>query len=146
MTTEEITTVLQVFSESIKFRGLSATIKLLSVPVSENSDINIDKYEELIFSLVETHFGIKKENLLNSRYAHGDMKYAIGMCVYFISEKKHLGEIRRSIFKNKTKVLLGKYRSLITSLSVKSKVDKRIYEIRETIRTAIESFEVKKNK
>lgn len=138
MNSEEITTVLQSLVNSIKYRGVSSTLKALSVPYTETV-FSLNDYEERIFQEVEKHFNINKDVLVSARYLHGDIKYAVGMCVFFMTERKHLGEIQRTIFPNKTKVLLSKYRAHIQALSSRSKIgdEKHLYEIRESIKTAI---------
>lgn len=135
MYTEEITTTLRALIGSIEQRGLSATLKLLQHPIVEKADLTA--FEKKVFALVEEYMGIKREDILQSRYMHGDTKYAVGLCVYFMSREKTLGQIKKDVFPNKTKTLLSIYSRQISNLSAKSRVDKRIYDIREKIKSQL---------
>ena len=96
--------------------------------------------DKLIVLEVTKAFNISKEDLFYSRYERGELKYAIGFCVYYLYKYKTLGEIFKTIFKNKNKSQLSKYRQLIVELNPKIEQDKKYITLLEVLDQKIENI------
>ena len=129
--------LLQKVLESVSRRGYKKTLDLLSFKVEDNVVLRKTK-DKLIIAEVIKAFNISKDDLFLSRYERGELKYAIGFCVHYLYKYKTLGEIYKTIFKNKNKAQLSKYRQLIVELNPKIEQDKKYITLLETLNTIIE--------
>jgi hypothetical protein len=129
--------LLQKVLESVSRRGYKKTLDLLSFKVEDNIVLRKTK-DKLIIAEVIKAFNISKDDLFLSRYERGELKYAIGFCVYYLYKYKTLGEIYKTIFKNKNKAQLSKYRQLIVELNPKVEQDKKYITLLETLNKIIE--------
>ena len=129
--------LLQKVLESVSRRGYKKTLDLLSFKVEDNVILRKTK-DKLIIAEVIKAFNISKDDLFLSRYERGELKYAIGFCVYYLYKYKTLGEIYKTIFKNKNKAQLSKYRQLIVELNPKIEQDKKYITLLETLNKIIE--------
>ena len=129
--------LLQKVLESVSRRGYKKTLDLLSFKVEDNVVLRKTK-DKLIIAEVIKAFNISKDDLFISRYERGELKYAIGFCVHYLYKYKTLGEIYKTIFKNKNKAQLSKYRQLIVELNPKIEQDKKYITLLETLNTIIE--------
>ena len=129
--------LLQKVLESVSRRGYKKTLDLLSFKVEDNVVLRKTK-DKLIIAEVIKAFNISKDDLFISRYERGELKYAIGFCVYYLYKYKTLGEIYKTIFKNKNKAQLSKYRQLIVELNPKIEQDKKYLTLLQTLNEIIE--------
>jgi hypothetical protein len=129
--------LLQKVLESVSRRGYKKTLDLLSFKVEDNVVLRKTK-DKLIIAEVIKAFNISKDDLFLSRYERGELKYAIGFCVHYLYKYKTLGEIYKTIFKNKNKAQLSKYRQLIVELNPKVEQDKKYITLLETLNKIIE--------
>lgn len=120
---------------SVKNRGYKNTLKLLKENHKETTINN--EYDLFVLQTICEQFNITQDDLLYSRYVHGDRKYAIGFCVHYLYQKRTLGEIAKYIFKNKNKALLNRYRQMIIDLNKK---DLPYFEIKQDLDKKIENF------
>jgi hypothetical protein len=129
--------LLQKVLESVSRRGYKKTLDLLSFKIDDNVVLRKTK-DKLIIAEVIKAFNISKDDLFLSRYERGELKYAIGFCVYYLYKYKTLGEIYKTIFKNKNKAQLSKYRQLIVELNPKIEQDKKYITLLESLNEIIE--------
>ena len=129
--------LLQKVLESVSRRGYKKTLDLLSFKNDDNVELRKTK-DKLIIAEVIKAFNISKDDLFLSRYERGELKYAIGFCVYYLYKYKTLGEIYKTIFKNKNKAQLSKYRQLIVELNPKIEQDKKYITLLESLNEIIE--------
>jgi hypothetical protein len=129
--------LLQKVLESVSRRGYKKTLDLLSFKIDDNVVLRKTK-DKLIIAQVIKAFNISKDDLFLSRYERGELKYAIGFCVYYLYKYKTLGEIYKTIFKNKNKAQLSKYRQLIVELNPKIEQDKKYITLLESLNEIIE--------
>lgn len=139
MKQEENINLLQKVLDSVSKRGYKKTLDLLSFKIEDNIVLRKTK-DKLIVSEVTKAFNISKEDLFYSRYERGELKYAIGFCVYYLYKYKTLGEIFKTIFKNKNKSQLSKYRQLIIELNPKIEQDKKYITLLEVLDQKIENI------
>jgi hypothetical protein len=139
MKQEENINLLQKVLDSISKRGYKKTLDLLSFKIEDNIVLRKAK-DKLIVLEVTKAFNISKEDLFYSRYERGELKYAIGFCVYYLYKYKTLGEIFKTIFKNKNKSQLSKYRQLIVELNPKIEQDKKYITLLEVLDQKIENI------
>lgn len=139
MKQEDNINLLQKVLDSISKRGYKKTLDLLSFKIEDNIVLRKAK-DKLIVSEVTKAFNISKEDLFYSRYERGELKYAIGFCVYYLYKYKTLGEIFKTIFKNKNKSQLSKYRQLIVELNPKIEQDKKYIILLEELDKKIENI------
>ena len=104
MKQEENINLLQKVLDSVSKRGYKKTLDLLSFKIEDNIVLRKAK-DKLIVLEVTKAFNISKEDLFYSRYERGELKYAIGFCLHYLYKYKTLGEIYKTIFKNKRKDL-----------------------------------------
>lgn len=123
----------------VKNKGYAKTINILKKNNSSVFELNND-YDKFVVNLVSETFEIESHELLQSRYSRGNMKYAIGFCVYYLYQNKTLGYIGKNIFKDKNLTLLSRYRQMIFDLNKK---DLPYYEIKEDLDKKIENFKLK---
>jgi hypothetical protein len=107
--------LLQKVLESVSRRGYKKTLDLLSFKVEDNVVLRKTK-DKLIIAEVIKAFNINKDDLFLSRYERGELKYAIGFCVHYLYKYKTLGEIYKTIFKNKNKATIKINSSLLQFL------------------------------
>jgi hypothetical protein len=138
MSQEETIEILQELLKSIKTRGFKKTLNLLK-STSESAPIT-DPFDNHVIDLICEYFEVDKNDLFQSKYMRGEMKYAVGMCVYFMYKNKSIGEIHKRIFPHKNKTLLSKYRQLIFELDPDFEQDVKVLRILNHIDTKIESF------
>jgi hypothetical protein len=139
MKQEENINLLQKVLDSVSKRGYKKTLDLLSFKIEDNIVLRKAK-DKLIVLEVTKAFNISKEDLFYSRYERGELKYAIGFCVYYLYKYKTLGEIFKTIFKNKNKSQLSKYRQLIVELNPKIEQDKKYITLLEVLDQKIENI------
>ena len=99
-----------------------------------------NSYDKFVVNLIANTFEIDSNDLLQSRYSRGNMKYAIGFSVYYLYQERTLGYIGKNIFKDKNLTLLSRYRQMIFELTKK---DLPYYEIKEDLDKKIENFKLK---
>lgn len=139
MTQDETIEVLDHLLKSIKVRGLKKTLSLIYVE-GENSVGGYDNYTRFVLELVAEIFNIPMEEMMNSRYVRGDIKYAIGFCVYYLYQEKTLGEISKKVFINKNKTLLSKYRQMICDLNAAHVSDAKYVAIMKELDETIDYY------
>lgn len=123
----------------VKNKGYTKTINILKKNNSTVFELD-NEYDKFVVNLVSETFEIETHDLLQSRYSRGNMKYAIGFCVYYLYQNKTLGYIGKNIFKDKNLTLLSRYRQMIFDLTKK---DLPYYEIKEDLDKKIENFKLK---
>lgn len=123
----------------VKNKGYTKAINILK---KNNSSIfNLDnEYDKFVVQIIAETFELSTTDLLQSRYSRGNMKYAIGFCVYYLYQNKTLGYIGKNIFKDKNLTLLSRYRQLIFDLTKK---DLAYFEIKEELDKKIENYKLK---
>jgi hypothetical protein len=123
----------------VKNKGYTKAINILK---KNNSSIfNLDnEYDKFVVEMIAETFELSTTDLLQSRYSRGNMKYAIGFCVYYLYQNKTLGYIGKNIFKDKNLTLLSRYRQLIFDLTKK---DLPYFEIKEELDKKIENYKLK---
>jgi hypothetical protein len=139
MTQEETIEILEHLLKSIKVRGLKKTLSLVYVE-GEGAVAGHDNYTRFVLEVVSEVFSITIDELLNSRYIRGDIKYAIGFCVYYLYQEKTLGEISKKIFVNKNKTLLSKYRQMVCDLNAAHTSDAKYIAIMKELDETIEYY------
>lgn len=139
MTQDETIEVLDHLLKSIKVRGLKKTLSLIYVE-GEDSVGGYDNFTRFVLEVVSEVFGITMDELMNSRYIRGDIKYAIGFCVYYLYQEKTLGEISKKIFINKNKTLLSKYRQMICDLNAAHTSDAKYLAIMKELDETIDYY------
>lgn len=139
MTQDETIEVLDHLLKSIKVRGLKKTLSLIYVE-GENSVGGYDNFTRFVLEVVSEVFGITMDELMNSRYIRGDIKYAIGFCVYYLYQEKTLGEISKKVFINKNKTLLSKYRQMICDLNAAHTSDAKYVAIMKELDETIDYY------
>jgi hypothetical protein len=139
MRQEENINLLQKLLDSVSKRGYKKTLDLLSFKIEDNIVLRKSK-DKLIIAEVTKAFNITKDELFYSRYGRGELKYAIGFCVHYLYKYKTLGEIYKTIFKNKNKAQLSKYRQLIVELNPKLEQDKKYISLLQELDEKIENI------
>ena len=130
--------------KSIKIRGYKKTIDILSFDDDYKAELT-SKKDKLIIAEITKVFNITNEDLFHSRYdTGGEIKYAIGFCVYYFYRHKTLGEIHKNIFKTRNKAQLSRYRQMIIDLNPSSKFDAKYIKIKNILNKSIVVIE--KNK
>ena len=123
----------------VKNKGYTKTLNILKK--NNTSFFEIDNsYDKFVVNLIANTFEIDSNDLLQSRYSRGNMKYAIGFSVYYLYQERTLGYIGKNIFKDKNLTLLSRYRQMIFELTKK---DLPYYEIKEDLDKKIENFKLK---
>jgi hypothetical protein len=139
MSNEKTIEILEHLLLSVKTIGYNKTLSVLKVE-KVKEDIQVDGFEEFLINTILNEFEITKDELLYSRYIRGDLKYAVGFCVYFLYDKKSLGHIQKKIFQYKNKTLLSKYRQMITDLRADSVADESYIIIKNSIENKIKQY------
>ena len=123
----------------VKNKGYTKAINILKK--NNTSIFNLDnEYDKFVVEMIAETFDLSTTDLLQSRYSRGNMKYAIGFCVYYLYQNKTLGYIGKNIFKDKNLTLLSRYRQLIFDLTKK---DLPYFEIKEELDKKIENYKLK---
>jgi hypothetical protein len=123
----------------VKNKGYTKAINILKK--NNTSIFNLDnEYDKFVVEMIAVTFELSTTDLLQSRYSRGNMKYAIGFCVYYLYQNKTLGYIGKNIFKDKNLTLLSRYRQLIFDLTKK---DLPYFEIKEELDKKIENYKLK---
>jgi hypothetical protein len=123
----------------VKNKGYTKAINILKK--NNTSIFNLDnEYDKFVVEMIAETFELSTTDLLQSRYSRGNMKYAIGFCVYYLYQNKTLGYIGKNIFKDKNLTLLSRYRQLIFDLTKK---DLPYFEIKEELDKKIENYKLK---
>jgi hypothetical protein len=131
------TILIEKVMNSVKIRGYKKTLDLLSFE-DDFKPILKTKNDKIIISQTIKLFEITNNDLFFSRYdSREELKYAIGICVYFFYKYRTLGDINKNIFKMKNKGLLSRYRQMIIDLDATSKYDMKYIKIKNTINKAI---------
>lgn len=116
MNQEDSLELLQELTSSIKNRGIKKTINLLKFHVENEIVIPLDVKDKLIIDTIADKFKIDINEIIDTKYLRNDHKYIIGFCVYYLYRDKTLKQIQKTVFKNKTKTLLSRYKQLIINL------------------------------
>jgi hypothetical protein len=131
------TLLIEKLINSVKVRGYKKTLDLLSFE-DDNNPILKTKTDKLIVSEITKLFKINNQDLFHTRYdSRGEIKYAIGFCVYYFYKYKTLGEIHKNIFKTKNKGQLSRYRQMIIDLDPSSKFDAIYIKHKNTLNKTI---------
>lgn len=139
MKKEETIEILEALLDSVKVRGFKKT--MVALKNSKGSDIDLSApYDKFVVDTIVSKFNISHDALLYNKYLRGDNKYAIGFCVYYLYDRKTLGEIHKQIFKNRNKTLLSKYRQMIYDLNDAHKTDHKYLEIKSDLDKKIQEF------
>lgn len=132
MGTQENTIALELLntlSEYIKENGVQAAIKQLNVAPKELTQ----NYPKRVLHEVAYAFGMNTDTLVNAKYIRGDQKFAIGFCVYYLYPTLSITEIANTIFTQRDKGVLSRYRCIIEKLNPKHKADKDYLKIKEQL-------------
>lgn len=143
MSQEETIQILEELLNSVKVRGYKKTLNSLKTETHKKIEI-LDEFDAHVLKCVSSVFNIPTDDLLFSRYTRGDNKYAIGFCVYYLNERKAMGEIHKKLFVNKNKSLLTMYRQLIYNLNKSHKADSRFIELKNQLDQQILNFKPEK--
>lgn len=139
MSQENTVELLQELLKSVKTRGFKKTINLLKVETLKEIEVS-NEFDRFVLTSICEAFGIDQNHLLYSKYVRGEIKYAIGLCVYYLYERMSLGDMHKQIFLNKNKTLLSKYRNIIFTLKPSNPQDKKILAIKAELDKKIENF------
>ena len=121
--------LLNMLSDYIKQNGIQAAIEHLnSVP----KDLT-DNYPKRVLHEVAYAFGTNVHTLINAKYIRGDQKYAIGFCVHYLYPTFSITEISKTIFPQRDKAVLSRYKSVIEKLNPKHKSDKDYLKIKQDL-------------
>lgn len=123
----------------VKNKGYTKTLNILKKNNSSIFEIE-NSYDKFVISLIADTFEMDSNELLQSRYSRGNMKYAIGFCVYYLYQEKTLGYIGKNIFKDKNLTLLSRYRQMIFDLTKK---DLPYFDMKDKLDKKIENFKIK---
>jgi hypothetical protein len=123
----------------VKNKGYTKTLNILKKNNSSIFEIE-NSYDKFVISLIADTFEMDSNELLQSRYSRGNMKYAIGFCVYYLYQEKTLGYIGKNIFKDKNLTLLSRYRQMIFDLTKK---DLPYFDMKDKLDKKIENFKLK---
>ena len=121
--------VLDSLSTYIKQNGIQAAIVHLNTAPKELTD----NYPKRVLHEVAYAFGMTTDTLLNAKYIRGDQKYAIGFCVHYLYPSLSITEISKSIFAQRDKAVLSRYKSIIEKLNPKHKADKDYLKIKQEL-------------
>ena len=123
----------------VKNKGYTKNLNILKKNNSSIFEIE-NSYDKFVISLIADTFEMDSNELLQSRYSRGNMKYAIGFCVYYLYQEKTLGYIGKNIFKDKNLTLLSRYRQMIFDLTKK---DLPYFDMKDKLDKKIENFKLK---
>jgi len=123
----------------VKNKGYTKTLNILKKNNSSIFEIE-NSYDKFVISLIADTFEMDSNDLLQSRYSRGNMKYAIGFSVYYLYQEKTLGYIGKNIFKDKNLTLLSRYRQMIFDLTKK---DLPYFDMKDKLDKKIENFKLK---
>ena len=121
--------LLSTLTEYIKENGLQAAIKQLNIAPKELTN----NYPKRVLHEVAYAIGMTTDTLLNAKYIRGDQKYAIGFCVHYLYPNLSITEISKTIFNQRDKAVLSRYKSIIEKLNPKHKADKDYLKIKEEL-------------
>ena len=121
--------VLNSLTAYIKQNGVEAAIAHLNTAPKELTD----NYPKRVLHEVAYAFGMTTDTLLNAKYIRGDQKYAIGFCVHYLYPSLSITEISKSIFPQRDKAVLSRYKSVIEKLNPKHKSDKDYLKIKQDL-------------
>jgi len=121
--------VLDSLSTYIKQNGIQAAIAHLNTAPKELTD----NYPKRVLHEVAYAFGMTTDTLLNAKYIRGDQKYAIGFCVHYLYPSLSITEISKTIFAQRDKAVLSRYKSIIEKLNPKHKADKDYLKIKQEL-------------
>jgi len=121
--------VLNSLTAYIKQNGVEAAIQHLNTAPKELTD----NYPKRVLHEVAYAFGMTTDTLLNAKYLRGDQKYAIGFCVHYLYPTLSITEISKSIFAQRDKAVLSRYKSIIEKLNPKHKADKDYIKIKQEL-------------
>jgi len=129
--------IIEKLLNSVKIRGYKKTLDLLSFE-DDNNPILKTNNDKLIVKEITKLFKISNNDLFHTRYdSNGEIKYAIGFCVFYLYKYKTLGEIHKNIFKTKNKGQLSRYRQMIIDLDPSSKFDAKYIKYKNTLNKSI---------
>lgn len=136
---EETIQILEELLTSVKVRGYKKTLSALKIETNKKIE-NLDDFDKYVLDCVTEELNLTINDLLFSRYTRGNNKYAIGFCVYYLNDKKPMGEIHKKIFINKNKSLLTRYRQIIFNLNKSHKADIKFIEIKNNLDKKIQNY------
>jgi hypothetical protein len=139
MNNQDSVEIIEELLNSIKTLGYKKTLNVLRVEKKKEGE-EIDEFDKFVLDTITNEFQITLEDLLYGRYIRGEIKYAIGFVVYYLYEKKTLGQIHKNIFKFKNKTLLSKYRQIILDLNKSHKADEKFITIKQKLDKKIQNF------
>lgn len=139
MNNQETIEILEELLNSVKTLGFRKTLNILKVEKKKDV-IEMDDYDHFVLDTVTDEFGITVDDLLYGRYIRGEIKYAVGFAVYFLYEKRTLGQIHKNVFKFKNKTLLSKYRQMIFDLKKSHKADEKFIVLKDKLEKKIQTF------
>lgn len=139
MKREDNIEILEELLNSIKLRGYEKTLKVLKTEKQRKISVS-NPYDKFVLQTISDAFGLSQDELLFKRYVRGEHKYAVGFCVYYLYEKKSIGEIHKTIFRNKNKSLLSKYRQIIFDLRNSNIMDRRFLNMKTDFDRKIENY------
>lgn len=123
----------------VKNKGYTKTMNILKKHNTSLYELD-NPYDKFVIEQVSAAFQIDSNELLQSRYSRGNMKYAIGFSVYYLYQNRTLGYIGKNIFKDKNLTLLSRYRQMIFDLTKK---DLPYYDMKQDLDKIIENFKLK---
>ncbi len=123
----------------VKNKGYTKTMNILKKHNTSLYELD-NPYDKFVIEQVGSAFQIDSNELLQSRYSRGNMKYAIGFSVYYLYQNRTLGYIGKNIFKDKNLTLLSRYRQMIFDLTKK---DLPYYDMKQDLDKIIENFKLK---
>jgi hypothetical protein len=139
MNNQDSVEIIEELLNSVKTLGYKKTLNVLRVEKKKEGE-EIDEFDKFVLDTIINEFQITLEDLLYGRYIRGEIKYAIGFVVYYLYEKKTLGQIHKNIFKFKNKTLLSKYRQIILDLNKSHKADEKFITIKQKLDKKIQNF------
>lgn len=123
----------------VKNKGYTKTMNILKKNNTSLYELD-NPYDKFVIEQVSAAFQLDSNELLQSRYSRGNMKYAIGFSVYYLYQNRTLGYIGKNIFKDKNLTLLSRYRQMIFDLTKK---DLPYYDMKQDLDKIIENFKFK---
>ncbi len=123
----------------VKNKGYTKTMNILKKNNTSLYELD-NPYDKFVIEQVSAAFQLDSNELLQSRYSRGNMKYAIGFSVYYLYQNRTLGYIGKNIFKDKNLTLLSRYRQMIFDLTKK---DLPYYDMKQDLDKIIENFKLK---
>ena len=136
---EEAIELIENLVHSLKSRGIKKTTALLKV-VKENSLYNTDEFSAFVIDNICRLTNTNSKDLINGRYIRGEIKFAVGLCVFYLYQRHSIGAIHRHLFSTKGRSLLSKYKQFVFSLNPKFKGDQKYLAIKKEMDELINTY------